>query len=125
MTIFQLNASANTKRKILLESSKIFYPFGFFGPSNIRSRILLQNLWKDQLDWDETQPEKDLKAWRSLAKDLIKIKNISTLRYEGSSITDASIQAFSCCIYLVEEISSLIFSKSKVAPIKTKRSIAQ
>ena len=131
---YKLNIDAKTKRNILAESSKIFDPLGLLSPATIRARIFLQELWKKKLDWDEDLSEEDLGCWKKLAKDLEKLQKIKIPRMIGfRNVTqelhifcDASSLAYGCCAYLVsQEMTSLVYAKSKVAPIKPKRSIPQ
>jgi ribonuclease HI len=131
---YNLDKDAKTKRQILSESAKVYDPLGLFSPCTILSRLLLQEIWKKQLGWDEVLPEEDQKTWRKLAKNLeqlqkIKIRRIIGHRNKAQSLhifTDASANAYGCCAYLVgENQSALIYSKAKVTPIKPKRSIPQ
>ena len=41
-----MNSNANTKRKIISESSEIFDPLSLCGPITVRSKQLLSKLWK-------------------------------------------------------------------------------
>ena len=43
-----------TKRNILSVSSRLFDPLGLLCPLVTKSRILLQELWIQKLDWDES-----------------------------------------------------------------------
>jgi len=45
-----------TKRNILTVTSKLFDPLGFLSPVLIRGKILLQELWLNKLDLDESIP---------------------------------------------------------------------
>ncbi len=42
-----------TKREILKESSKIFDPLGLISPVSVKAKILMQEVWQQNLDWDE------------------------------------------------------------------------
>ena len=46
-----------TKRYILSEVSKLFDPLGWLGSFLIRPKVLLQDLWLVQLDWEEPLPD--------------------------------------------------------------------
>ena len=130
---YNIKENASTKRQILAESSKVYDPLGLFLPVTIRSRMFLQGLWKKSVGWDETLEPVDIKIWQKLAKDLNKVQTIKVNRYTGERskintlhiFTDASSQAYGCCAYLVNDTSNLVYSKSKVTPIKNKRSIPQ
>ena len=45
-----------TKREVLQESSKIYDPIGFLGPVTVRATILMQELWRQGIAWDEPLP---------------------------------------------------------------------
>ena len=117
-----------TKRSILRMTSQIFDPIGWISPITIRGRILLQQLWKEEKDWDEIVSEKHQNAWKSLLEDMTKI---STLKFQRQAyflekghaflvaFCDASTAAFAVGIYLVQsEHADLLFAKAKVAPLK-------
>ena len=42
-----------TKREILRESSKVYDRLGFITPVSIRAKILMQDIWQLNVDWDE------------------------------------------------------------------------
>ncbi|CAG7827432.1 unnamed protein product, partial [Allacma fusca] len=42
-----------TKRFILSETSKIFDPLGWLAPTITKAKILLQNLWREEIGWDD------------------------------------------------------------------------
>lgn len=44
----------HTKRSILSQISQIFDPLGLLGPIIITAKLMIQQLWKMQLDWDES-----------------------------------------------------------------------
>lgn len=46
-----------TKRAILQETAKLYDPLGFFSPITTRSKILLQDLWKQKYEWDVPMAE--------------------------------------------------------------------
>jgi len=49
-------SNVTTKRKMLSEISKLFDPLGLIGPIITVTKILMQGLWKINLDWDDPLP---------------------------------------------------------------------
>ncbi|XP_055308400.1 uncharacterized protein LOC129572460, partial [Sitodiplosis mosellana] len=47
------NASKYTKRAILSQITTIYDPLGLMSPVTIYNKIFLQEIWKEQCDWDE------------------------------------------------------------------------
>ncbi|GFX07030.1 uncharacterized protein TNCV_1556331 [Trichonephila clavipes] len=96
-------------------------------------KILLQELWKLNLEWDERIPEDLNKQWTTFRKELHLIEKMKIPRYvllpsyiqlEIYAFCDSSVRAYCTAIYLKciasESISvSLLTSKTKVAPLNT------
>ncbi|GFU96531.1 uncharacterized protein TNCV_91041 [Trichonephila clavipes] len=58
----------NTKRFILQAVGKISDPLGLISPFTVRMKCLLQDLWKEEIQWDDPLPthiEKEWKKWYS------------------------------------------------------------
>jgi hypothetical protein len=124
-----------TKRIILSEIATIFDPLGLISPIIIRFKILMQRLWQVKLEWDAALPPDIEREWRNNRRNLI---HLNTLKINRSIIgngevfdvqlhgfADASNTAYGACLYLRvinsrgECTTSLICSKSRVAPLKT------
>ena len=93
----------------------------------IRSRILLQEIWRIKVDWDDSLPVDFINLWEDLYKDLKECYNISIPRqllFNPENVdlhlfSDASNKAYGCVAYAVSEgLSSLIAAKARVAPLK-------
>ncbi|GFT02235.1 uncharacterized protein TNCV_84881 [Trichonephila clavipes] len=96
-------------------------------------KILLQELWKLNLEWDEPIPEDLNKQWTTFRKELHLIEKMkiprcvllpSYIQLEIHAFCDSSVRAYCTAIYLKciasESISvSLLTSKTRVAPLKT------
>ncbi|GFY42414.1 DUF1758 domain-containing protein [Trichonephila inaurata madagascariensis] len=70
-----------TKRKVLSEVAKIFYPLGWLSPSVIISKIFLQGLWSHHLSWDEELPDSLARQWRIFQEQLPLLTNIKIPRF--------------------------------------------
>ena len=132
----KVDSNANSKRKILSESSKPFDPLGMTGPVSVRSKQLLSKLWKGEKSknhWDETVNGEIQREWTNLSKDL---QGLSTLKFPRLALLDdlpmdififcdASKVSYGFVAYAVQQgKSEILFAKPKVAPIKG-RSVPQ
>ena len=124
---FELNATANTKRKILAQTSKVFDPLSLFLPVTISGRILMRSLWMLKLGWDDNVPLESSKAWSSLYHEYNQLKDISAPRcaFTSSEVNsmhvfcDASKISYGFAVYAHNgSDTNLIFAKAKVAPIQ-------
>ena len=124
-----------TKRLLVSDVAKTFDVLGWFAPSIIKAKILLQRLWEQKVDWDDPVPQPihhDWLQWRRELK-LLADKNIPRCYFPKDAkivsvqlhgFSDASEQAYAGVVYLrmVDSAggihTSLVMSKTKVAPIK-------
>ncbi|XP_046803778.1 uncharacterized protein LOC124419208 [Lucilia cuprina] len=121
-----------TKRSVLSVVSKIYDLLGILSPVVIRCKIILQEMWLQNFDWDDVINDHLKSLWLQIKEDLPFIKDIEVPRYVFTSLdergeihgfADASQRAYGCCIYfriLVDGRykTNLLIAKSKVAPIK-------
>lgn len=130
------NTKQITKRIVLSELARLFDPLGLINPIVLLGKIFMQQLWLLKIDWDESLPLHLHNNWQTFRDQLELINNLSFSRYvlnpnaepqliELHGFSDASLRAYGCCIYLRAinldgTIStSLLCSKSRVAPVKT------
>jgi len=57
-----------TKREVLQQSSKIFDPLGYLSPVMIQAKLLLQQLWQPNVQWDGPLPQPLQEQWVSVTK---------------------------------------------------------
>lgn len=123
-----------TKRNILSIIYKLYDPNGLVAPVIIRAKLLMQNIWKAKLEWDEIVSPDIAKLWESMWSTINELSAIRIPRWIGTKkgancqlhgFADSSGKAYGCAIYIriehaIDNIeTNLIMAKSKVAPIKT------
>ena len=136
LTVSQLPISDGlTKRMLIADIARVFDALGWFSPAVIKVKILLQRLWEEGLGWDDPAPSSIQDVWHKWRLELPclldrhvprcyypKDADIVTLALHGFS--DASEDAYAAVVYLQMTDSnqtihtSLVMSKTKVAPIK-------
>ena len=118
-----------TKRQILKKTAAVFDPLGLFNPVLLKAKLLLRELWNQNVDWDEPITTECATEWKHILNDLKRIQDKKIGRFVGNNAADllcfcdASSKAYGISIYLRciendEVISNLIFSKSRIAPLK-------
>ncbi|XP_044574185.1 uncharacterized protein LOC123258381 [Drosophila ananassae] len=122
-----------TKRQVLSDVSRIFDPLGLLAPVVIQFKILFQELWVLNLDWDSPLPL-SLEDWYLKCKnDINTLNELEVPRYIGNStdtielhaFSDASIKAYAAAVYSRVTLPdgnikvTLIAAKTRVAPLKT------
>ncbi|GFU51331.1 integrase catalytic domain-containing protein [Nephila pilipes] len=59
----------NTKRFILQAVGKIFDPLELISPFTVRMKCLLQDLWREEIQWDDPLPTNIKKEWKKFIYD--------------------------------------------------------
>jgi hypothetical protein len=125
----------NTKRDVASLVASVFDPLGFASCWTLPLRLFLQRLWTPQTDWDSPIPKEEATTLESLIASLDGTK-VPLPRFvfpQTPSITlhvfvDASEKAYAACIYATPTIdgerqSTLLFAKTKLAPLRKKLTI--
>ena len=119
----------SSKRQIVKRIASIFDPLGFFNQSLLNAKLLLRNLWKMDVEWDTPIKDQYADRWKEINEDLNAIKGKKFQRFIGNKeaeilcFCDGSSKAYGTTIYLRcqengQTITNLIFSKSRIAPLK-------
>ncbi|XP_075156248.1 uncharacterized protein LOC142229564 [Haematobia irritans] len=121
-----------TKREVLSIIARLFDPLGWLAPVVITAKVLMQQLWLDEIEWDDHLKPLTLIKWKTFVK---KYKDIDTIRIprwikyspackiELHGFCDSSEMAYAAVLFARVEIdgkifSNLLVSKTRVAPIK-------
>lgn len=111
-----------------------FDPIGWLAPGILKGKLLLKELWKLKLDWDEIVPLHITEEWNKINSELHIIKDISIPRWisnlsqdnkiEIHGFCDASNDGYAAIVYFKtikeDDVNiSLVAAKTKIAPMKT------
>ncbi|XP_038122496.1 uncharacterized protein LOC119771145 [Culex quinquefasciatus] len=121
-----------TKRQMISDSSKLFDPFGWLAPVLVKIKILYQQLWLFDVNWDDSLPPAVKAEWQEVRSTLHLLENMRIPRYlspfrgriQLHGFSDASEQAYAAVVYARSVNANgnisvvLIAAKSRVAPIK-------
>jgi hypothetical protein len=123
-----------TKREVLKVVMSVYDPLGFLGHLIHKAKILLQDVWRSGIGWDDSLSEELSKRWNSWLEELRLIPQVRIRRCYSLMIPtadhislqvfcDASEKAFAAVAFLRVKNGdkvevSLVSSKSRVAPLK-------
>lgn len=123
-----------TKREILGFIMRIFDCLGLISHFTIRGKLIMQDIWQENIDWDDHISEGIFQSWKCWLTALRELSELKIPRHYGFSqevkatqlhvFTDASMKAYCAVCYLRFEmydgkiITSMVLSKARVAPLK-------
>ncbi|XP_055840419.1 uncharacterized protein LOC129908125 [Episyrphus balteatus] len=123
-----------TKRSVLSTIFKLYDPVGWLAPIIVKTKILMQQIWKDKTGWDQNLTLHSEQYWKSFIGDFEDTQKISIPRWVEFSpwktfqlhgFSDASEKAYAAAVYIrvqhtpLHSSSHLLWAKSKIAPVKT------
>ena len=130
-----------SKRGVLSFISSIFDPLGMLAPATLEPKLIIQELWKRKLDWDEELPP-DLKhRWNDWKATLHELPSIEIPRWYGFKLPEES--ALELCVFTdvpsctygavaclrfksnSEFKCSFVIGKSRIEPIKESHFVNQ
>jgi len=132
-----IQESIHTRRQLLSYISSIYDPLGILGPFVIPVKVVMQDLTKKAVGWDEQLPQSQRQAFLNWIAVLERMKHFCIPRciqsYDLKSkrenqlhiFADASERAYGAVAYLRQKDeegkvhTSLLVSKSRLAPVKT------
>lgn len=123
-----------TKRKVVSWIAQIYDPVGYVSPVVVIGKVLIQDLWRVKLEWDDELPNDLLERWKEVWEDLPNLERFRIDRWLGTGpnmkiqihgFADSSTTAMGAQLYVRAVhpdgriTSNLVTSKTKVAPLKT------
>ncbi|XP_055604591.1 uncharacterized protein LOC129752834 [Uranotaenia lowii] len=128
------SSSQITKRSVHSDAACLFDPLGLVGPVVVQAKMIIQQLWRLKVGWDDPLDEQYQNRWKEYKQSLMPLESLSVPRWLGFSkdcvsvqlhgFCDASEVAYGACLYLrcvtVDgQISvRLVTAKSRVAPLE-------
>ena len=122
-----------TKRTIAQIVMKVFDPLGLIGPVVLAAKLMLQEAWAAQSDWDSPLSDDLQSRWKTWCRELTETRGYEFPRcyirdevrdYQLFGFSDASTKAYAAVVYLRAIYCSgtassvLVASKTRVAPNK-------
>ena len=126
-----------TRRGVLSAVCSVYDPLGLLAPVLLEGKLILQDMCREELDWDSPLPDTLLPRWEQWRNALHELEDLKVQRcckpptfgkiqkVELHHFADASSRAYGQCSYLrlVDDAGnvhcSLVLGKSRVAPLKT------
>ncbi|XP_049548037.1 uncharacterized protein LOC125959266 [Anopheles darlingi] len=123
-----------TKRGLVARISKLYDPVGILQPVIITAKMIMQDLWREDLAWDDCVSPASVHQWNEFTTQLPLLRKLhiprmaapsapTTIRIDG--FCDASLKAYGCVFYVTftdnqgNQTTRLLCSKARVAPLKT------
>ncbi|XP_058464923.1 uncharacterized protein LOC131438730 [Malaya genurostris] len=136
LNVLLSNSITPTKRQLLKIVMSIFDPMGFLATFLIHGKLIIQELWRAGVEWDQAIPDRSLPFWNRWVSQFSQLPRIRIPRcyfpnYHSESygnlqmhaFVDASEAAYASAVYFrIEDRGAvrcaLVAAKSKVAPLK-------
>ncbi|XP_070067196.1 uncharacterized protein [Drosophila virilis] len=111
--------------------AKLFDPAGWLAPVIVRAKIFMQEIWLQELGWDDSLPEDLVQRWHDFLTDYPSLEEIriaswvdfqQKAKVQFHGFCDASQRAYGTALYLRVEINGCIsthLATKIVAPVKT------
>ncbi|XP_066934625.1 uncharacterized protein [Clytia hemisphaerica] len=132
--VVKCRSTVLTKRNILSVSASLYDPLGLISPITAWMKTIFQLLCKDSLEWDCEVSEEIREAWFRFVDVVASVGKVTVERFvlvpadlirgcELHGFCDSSSEVYCAVVYLrvlmgTDVKTSLLASKTKVAPIK-------
>ncbi|XP_067205396.1 uncharacterized protein [Linepithema humile] len=86
-----------SKRTIISEVSRLFDPLGLLGPIIVIAKLVLQELWRSSIHWDESVPQDIHTRWTRLKSQLVTLNQLQIPRHVKFSSNARDVQIHGFC----------------------------
>ncbi|GFW58257.1 integrase catalytic domain-containing protein [Trichonephila clavipes] len=119
-----------TKRLVLSTVQKVFDPMGMLPPFTLLPKLLLQEIWKMKIAWDQELPQNIVNKFMKWFNEVQILKDVTVphcmkidIFTELHVFVDASKGSYAGCVFAQSIVDSgvsviLVRAKSGVAPLK-------
>ncbi|XP_014216327.1 uncharacterized protein LOC106645076 [Copidosoma floridanum] len=129
-----------TKRTMLAALAGLFDLCCWLAPIVLNAKLLLQDLWQSNLDWDESAPSSMIQRWTAFAAELQAISGPSLPRWIGTFasadihlhvFSDASHRPMAAVLYSRLQARDgsvrchIFLARTKLVPIRTLKPMAE
>lgn len=125
-----LNKFAKTKREVASAIASVFDPLGLLCPVLINCKLLLREICKLKVHWDDVLPESILKSWSSFSESFRLMEGKSSVARQAfksyepvnfNVFSDASSLSYGYIVYTSQsEVTRFFCAKNKLTPMPPK-----
>lgn len=117
-----------TKRRLLSEVASIFDVVGVLSSVTVKSKLIMQQIWQEQIQWDEDIPPSLEEEFRAYYSDLTKLQSVYLNGHYSNFLTqsvfdlvgfcDTSDKAYCAVVYVCECLLMRKIGKSPLYALK-------
>ena len=111
-----LDVAQPTKKGVLQDLSRAFYPLGMLTPVTILAKLFMQQLWQSKLTWDEPLTSELTTEWKCVITDLKQTSSLYVprqyLKLDANdqlvlhTFVNASLKAYGAVVFICMSTSS-------------------
>lgn len=83
-----------TKRQFLSLIMSVFDPLGLLCPVTVKSKILMQRIWRSQIGWDDQLLENDYRTWLDWLNEIRKLTDLKVPRWYSLLSSEVQLHVF-------------------------------
>lgn len=110
------NLKKLTKRSVLSIAAQLFDPLGFVEPFLVKSKILMQDLWKAKLGWDDELPDTHAKEWKRWFENINDLASITIKRPYFTTDYIKTVQIHVFCDSSIKAYGAVLYLRSVAGP---------